>query len=150
MEYLTQNYLQTQALGEALVKTITPGKTAQVFCLKGDLGAGKTNFLQGFGKGLQIKEKIQSPTFIIMSRFPLKDQKFKDFFHLDCYRLETADEIIQLGFNEIINNPQNIVAIEWPEKIEQVIPPNHTEIKFKILGENERKIIINESKNTKK
>lgn len=142
MEYLTDDFLKTQKLGEELAKNAEPGKMAKVFCLRGELGAGKTVFLQGFGKGLAIKEKIQSPTFIIMSRFPLKNQAFKDFFHFDCYRLEAPQEITNLGFKEIIFNPKSIIAIEWPEKIEKFLPTTRTEIIFEILGEDKRKITI--------
>lgn len=142
MKYLTNDFLETQVIGEELAKTAKPGAVARIFCLRGDLGAGKTTFLQGFGKGLKIKEKIQSPTFIIMSRIPLKAQAFKDFFHFDCYRLEQPQEIIKLGFKEIISNPKNIVAIEWPEKIEEFLPETRVEIVFEALGENQRKITI--------
>ncbi|MFA5086996.1 MAG: tRNA (adenosine(37)-N6)-threonylcarbamoyltransferase complex ATPase subunit type 1 TsaE [Candidatus Paceibacterota bacterium] len=144
MEYLTNDFSGTQALGENLAEKAKPGRIARIFCLRGDLGAGKTTFLQGFGRGLKIKERIQSPTFIIMSRTPLKGQAFKDFFHFDCYRLDSPQEIIKLGFEEIISNPENIIAIEWPEKIEKFLPPKTTEIIFKILEENQRKITITE------
>ena len=142
MKQTTDSLLATQALGEELAVTTLSGATARVFCLRGELGAGKTSFLQGFGKGLKVKEKIQSPTFIIMSRFPLKNQKFKNFYHFDCYRLESPEEIIKLGFEEIISNPENIVAIEWPEKIEKFLPGDRTEIALEFLGENERAINI--------
>ncbi|HOS88228.1 MAG TPA: tRNA (adenosine(37)-N6)-threonylcarbamoyltransferase complex ATPase subunit type 1 TsaE [Candidatus Pacearchaeota archaeon] len=147
MKQISLSPEQTKCFGEKLAKEAKPNSKARVYCLRGELGAGKTCFLQGFGKGLNIKEKIQSPTFIIMSRFPLRNQKFNNFYHLDCYRIEEPEEILKLDFEEIINNPQNIVAIEWPEKIEQFLPKERTDIVLKILDENKREINI---KNYKK
>lgn len=143
MNYYTNNFLETKKLGEEIVKKIKPSKRgATVFCLKGDLGAGKTTFLQGFGIGLKIKEKIQSPTFIIMNRHVLKNNNFKNFFHFDCYRLEKPKEIINLGFKEIIANPDNLVAIEWSSKIEKILPNQRTEIVFETIEQEKRKITV--------
>jgi len=145
MEYLTENYLETQEVGKGLAEEIKGGSKAVVFGLKGDLGSGKTTFLQGFAKGLGIKEKIISPTFVIMNRFDLKG-KFKNFYHLDCYRIEKAKEMENLGFEEIINNPKNIVCIEWPEKIKSILPKDIILIKFKILEGDKREITIDYGK----
>ncbi len=145
MEYLTENYLETQEIGRDLAEEIKKGSRAIVFGLKGDLGAGKTTFLQGFAEGLGIKEKIISPTFVIMNRFNIKGD-FKNFYHLDCYRIEKAKEMENLGFEEIINNPKNIVCIEWPEKIKSILPKDMILIKFKILDGDKREIIINYGK----
>jgi tRNA threonylcarbamoyladenosine biosynthesis protein TsaE len=146
MEYLTENYLETQEIGEGLAGEIKSAKKAVVFGLKGDLGAGKTTFLQGFAKGLGIKEKIISPTFVIMNRFDIKKGKFRNFYHLDCYRIEKAEEMENLGFEEIINNPKNIVCIEWPEKIKKILPDDLILIKFKTISEDKREITIDYGK----
>lgn len=144
MQYHTNNSEETQKIAADLAKNLLPQNFAQVLCLRGDLGSGKTTFLQGFGKALGVKEKIQSPTFIIMSRFPLKNFPFNNFFHFDCYRLENPEEIIKLEFNEIIADPKNIVAIEWPQMIEKFLPQKRIEITFENFAENERKIEIKE------
>ena len=125
-----------------VTEILKPQKGALVFGLKGELGAGKTTFLQGFAKGLGIKNKIISPTFVIMNRFPIKKGKFTNFYHLDCYRIEDAKEMKNLEFEEIINNSKNIVCIEWPEKIKKALPKNINMIKFDILEGDKRKIII--------
>ena len=142
MEYFVEKSRETKEIGIELSKILKPQKGALVFGLKGDLGAGKTTFLQGFAKGLGIKGKITSPTFVIMNRFPTKKGKFTNFYHLDCYRIEDAKEMKNLGFEEIINNEKNIVCIEWPEKIKKVLPKNINMIKFNILEGDKRKIII--------
>lgn len=151
---ITNNTVQTRKLGEKLAKKILkkePSKTAFVIGLQGELGSGKTTFLQGFAKGLGIKEKILSPTFVIMKRFripsfkfqvgvPSGSFKFQDFYHIDCYRIQKPKELLNLNFKEIISNPKNIVAIEWSERIRKILPKNTIWIKFKFIDRNKRKI----------
>lgn len=144
MEYITDNYLKTKQLGKLLAENMKPQQKAAVFCLRGGLGAGKTTFLQGFGEGFGIK-KIQSPTFIIMNKFLLKNTEFKFFYHFDCFRIEDPEEVMKLGFSEIAEDPRNIVAIEWPEKIEKFLPRERIEMIFKIIAEEKRKITIKEN-----
>ena len=146
MDYLTENYKETQDLGRTLADELKPQKKALVFGLKGDLGAGKTTFIQGFAKGLGIKNKITSPTFVIMNRFDIKKGKFRSFYHFDCYRIEKAKEMVNLGFEEIISNPKNIVCLEWPEKIKKMLPKDVIYINFKNVSEDKREMIIDYGK----
>ncbi len=135
---LTKSFKQTQKLGEIFAKEIIKNKShkkAVVLALNGNLGAGKTTFIQGFAKGLGIKEKILSPTFVIRKRF-------NNFYHIDCYRLKNAKEILELDFKKIISNPENIVAIEWPSRIKKVLPENTIFIYFKFVDKNKREIIF--------
>ena len=139
----TKSPSQTKKLGEVLAKEILkkrPKEKALVVGLKGDLGGGKTTFLQGFAKGLGIKQKITSPTFLIIKTFPLSQPFFRNFFHIDCYRIEKEKEILSLGFREIINNPKNIVAIEWVDKIEKLLPQDSLILKFDLINQKTRKI----------
>jgi tRNA threonylcarbamoyladenosine biosynthesis protein TsaE len=145
-KYITTSAKQTQKLGEKLALRLRSGqakeiknrKSAVVFGLQGDLGSGKTTFLQGFAKGLGVKEKILSPTFVIMKRFG-------HFYHIDCYRIKSAKDIFELGWKEIIKNPENIVAIEWPERIKKVLPKNIIKIDFKFVDEQTREISFNKT-----
>lgn len=135
----TSSSSQTQKIGEDFAKKLQKDgfrKQAVVLGLTGNLGGGKTTFLQGFAKGLGIKEKILSPTFVIMKRFG-------NFYHIDCYRIGKPKEILELGFKEIISNPKNIVAIEWPEKIKKLLPKDTIFISFKFEDDNIRKITYN-------
>jgi len=137
-KFTTKSFEETQKIGIEFAKHVLSmdvQKTALVLALSGDLGAGKTKFLQGFAQGLGIEEIVNSPTFVIMKRFG-------NFYHIDCYRLEKPEEIVELGFQEIISNPENIVAIEWPEKIAGILPKNAVKINFKHLEENKREIMI--------
>jgi tRNA threonylcarbamoyladenosine biosynthesis protein TsaE len=149
-KYLTISPVQTKKLGEILAREILktkPNERALIIGLEGDLGGGKTTFLQGLAKGLGIKEKILSSTFVIMRKFQIpnyksKIPKFKTFYHLDCYRIKKPKEILDLGFKEIISNPKNIVAIEWADCIRRIIPKQTLWFKFKILHKNQRQIMI--------
>jgi len=143
LQYLTTNPPQTKKLGEILAKEILRTKikkTAFIIGLEGDLGGGKTTFLQGFAKGLGIKEKILSPTFVILKRFKVQDGRFKDFYHIDCYRIKKPKEILDLGFKEIISNPKNIVTVEWADRIRKILPRNTLILKFNFIDERRREI----------
>ena len=144
-QYLTVSPSQTKKLGETLAREILktkPKKIAQILGLEGDLGGGKTTFLQGFARGLGIKQKILSPTFVIMKRFKVESLRFEGFYHVDCYRLKKPKEILDLGFKEIISNPKNIVAVEWAERIRKIMPKDIIWISFEFANKNQRKIVI--------
>lgn len=144
-ENISNNYSETSDLGkktaENILKRGSSGK-AVVLGLEGELGAGKTAFIQGFSKGLKIKQRVISPTFVIMNVFPLKNRNFKRFYHFDCYRINDYKEIENLGFKDIISDPQNIVCIEWSERIKSILPKNTIRFIFSIEGENKRKIKV--------
>jgi tRNA threonylcarbamoyladenosine biosynthesis protein TsaE len=150
MEKITSNYKETVDLGRSLAEGVLKDKNdknqALIISLKGDLGAGKTTFMQGFASGLKIKGDILSPTFIIFNRYPLKVDGFKNLYHFDCYRIEREEEILNLEFKDIISNKENIVCIEWPENIKKFIPENIIFVEIEILEGDERKITIDYGK----
>ncbi len=95
---------------------------ALVVALSGDLGAGKTAFTKAIGKHLKIKNKIGSPTFVIMKKYSLKLKNYKFLFHIDAYRLKNEKELLHLGWEEIAKNKEHIVFVEWPENVSKIIP----------------------------
>lgn len=136
--YTTKNALETQRLGAEFARSVQGG----VLALYGELGSGKTTFVQGLAKGLGIKKRILSPTFVLIRSYPLLKAGF--FYHIDLYRLGSVKEAQDLGLEEIWENPQNIVAIEWAEKIQEILPKKRTAIFFKYSRlENTREIHIN-------
>jgi tRNA threonylcarbamoyladenosine biosynthesis protein TsaE len=144
-KHITTSFKQTQKLGENFAKQIVKmplQNKALVLGLQGNLGGGKTTFLQGFAKGLKIKEKILSPTFVILKRFKIPKTIFKNFYHIDCYRLKNEKDILELNFKEILSNPENIIAVEWPEKIKKVLPKDMAYLSFEFINENKREIIF--------
>ena len=144
----TSDATQTEKLGKVLAqKTLTYpffGKGAIVLGLVGDLGGGKTTFLQGFAKGLGVEQKIFSPTFVIMRKYELPNIKSRTgyFYHIDCYRIKKLKEMLNLGFLHIISRQNNIVAIEWADRIKRVMPETTTWIDFEFISKNVRKITI--------
>jgi tRNA threonylcarbamoyladenosine biosynthesis protein TsaE len=148
MKYLTYSAGQTRKRGKDFAKNIFPEEKALLIGLKGDLGGGKTTFLQGFAKGLGIKERVLSPTFVIMRKFKIQNSKFKYFYHIDCYRIKDSGEILALGFNKIISDPQNIIAIEWAGRIKKILPRNTLMLEFEFIDKNTRKITVKPKNNS--
>jgi len=134
-EFITEQAKETQKLGQLLAGEILRTKFTQaaVICLSGELGAGKTTFTQGLLKGLKVKGPYTSPTFVIMKQYK------KNIYHLDAYRV-TAEDILNLGWEELIADKNNILIVEWADRIKKIIPRNSIWIKFGWLDENKRKI----------
>jgi len=142
---ITNNSLETILFGEEIAKKVLKNrqnKKAQILALCGDLGAGKTTFLRGFAKGLGIKERVLSPTFVIFKKFKIQDSFFNLFYHVDCYRLKDSKDLLGLGFEEFSSNSKNIIAIEWAEIVEDILPENKISIHFEFKDEKRRIITI--------
>jgi tRNA threonylcarbamoyladenosine biosynthesis protein TsaE len=119
---------------------VSHSKGGEIFALSGDLGGGKTTFAQGLAKGLGIKEFVNSPTFVIIKEYQTKNKKFKNLIHIDLYRLKKIDEIMKKEILEYLTS-NNVVVIEWAEKIRNILPTCTKWIKFEFVDENTRKII---------
>jgi len=118
------------------------GEKAKIVCLRGHLGAGKTAFVKKVAKKLDIEKNLTSPTFVILKTYKLKTLDLKTLVHIDAYRLKEGKDLKHLGWKEIINNPQNLVFIEWPENVSRIIPKEAVIIEFEVLEESKRKITI--------
>lgn len=111
--------------------------------LYGNLGAGKTKFLQGLAKGLKVKEVVNSPTFNILKLYSVRGHKtIKHFCHIDAYRLANEKDLLALGIEEFLSDPETVVAIEWAEKIKNIWPKNTLRVEITALEENKRELII--------
>jgi tRNA threonylcarbamoyladenosine biosynthesis protein TsaE len=146
IEIVTNSSEETKKVGHALAATLEkePLNTKQAFvvALEGDLGSGKTTFIQGLAKGLKVRENVLSPTFVIQKDFSLGLGHYKNFYHIDAYRLKNPEELLELGFEDLISNPENLIVIEWADKVKKILPRNILRIKFENLGKDKRKIII--------
>ena len=137
---------ETEELAEYVAQWILQQNSEQgalVLALNGELGSGKTTFVQDLASSLEVEEKILSPTFVILKKFNLSVSGFETLYHIDCYRVESSEELLNLDFEEIIKDPTNLVVIEWANKIKDILPENYLELQFKIKGKRERKIILN-------
>ncbi len=147
--FTTHSSLETQEIASKLARKLI--LTGGVVALYGDLGAGKTTFTQGFAKTLGINDRIISPTFILLKHYPIPNLNGKKpagsddmtLFHLDLYRLENLSAIKEIGLEDIINNSNAIVLIEWAEKAEQLLPEQTIRVKIEKVQNDLREITIN-------
>jgi len=140
LNILSKSKENTQGIASNLAKSLEVGK---IIAFRGNLGSGKTTFIQGLAQGLNINTRISSPTFVIFKKYKvLNHKKIKWFYHFDLYRINSLEEIIDLGFEEIINNKNSLIAIEWAEKIKELLPQDSLNIKIKFINKNYRKIVI--------
>lgn len=139
MEVKTTSPVQTKKLAADFAKSLQGG---DVVALYGNLGAGKTVFVQGLARGLNLKRKITSPTFIFMRTYPLKIKgKDIEFYHLDLYRGSNQGDFEALGLDEIFS-PNSIVVLEWAERIRDYLPKKRIDIEIESINEKTRKIKI--------
>lgn len=140
-EIITNTFEETQKLGEVFAKQVAPG---DVLLLYGDLGSGKTTFTQGVAKGLGIKKRIISPTFVIVRTYRIMNYELgiMNMYHIDLYRTETFGDLKSIGIKELLHDKEAIVVIEWPEKLGIFLPKQRWEIHFSYENDNRRKIRI--------
>ena len=130
---ITKSAAETRALGEKLAARLRPG---DVLLLEGDLGAGKSELTRGIAKGLGVAETVTSPSFTILNvyesgRYPL--------YHFDWYRLESSEELYELGMDEFLGG-DGIAVVEWPGRCPDAVPEGAVRIRMTAAGENERMI----------
>ncbi len=148
---ISKSKSQTQKFAVKIAKQILKKKTqkfgAAVIALKGDLGAGKTTFVQGFMKALGVRHRVTSPTFLIIRKYEISTPlqrglvHYHHACHLDLYRIHKLKELLDLGFKKIIKDHHALVLIEWPERVKKLLPKNAIQINFK-HGQNEKERII--------
>ena len=134
---ITKSAAETRALGEKLAGRLRPG---DVLLLEGDLGTGKSELTRGIAKGLGVAETVTSPSFTILNvyesgRCPL--------YHFDWYRLESSEELYELGMDEYLGG-DGIAVVEWPGRCPDAVPESAVRIRMTAAGENERLIESNE------
>jgi len=148
-EFFTKNAEETKQIARQFARTIIKN---EVIALFGELGSGKTTFVQGFAEEFGIQRKITSPTFVMIKAYPVLSENFqnkiakrgiKSLYHLDLYRAQSHSDVATLGISDIMENPENILLIEWAQKLGPLLfSRKHTEITFTYVSETERKITI--------
>jgi len=159
MKIISKSLTETEKFAAEFVAKLEPKKDEATFvALSGELGSGKTTFVQCIARTLGVQENITSPTFVLIKSYQLPvlnspfekggvpisigTGDFKILFHIDAYRLESGKELTKLGFEEIVANPNNIIFLEWPENVAEVLPEGVLRINFEFVNEETRKIIL--------
>ena len=130
----THSEAETEALGERLAKCLRAGA---VVALYGDLGAGKTAFVRGMARGLEIGEAVSSPTFTIVNEYPGDPA----LFHFDMYRLKNADELYAIGWEDYLDR-NGICVVEWSERVEDALPEDAVRVCIERTGDSERTVRV--------
>lgn len=128
--------METVVLGEKFGNELCEGDFVAIY---GDLGAGKTHFVQGICKALNVKEVVNSPTFTIVNEYHGK----LDVYHIDLYRISSIKEILDIGFEDYLDSG-GVCLVEWAEKLNGILPEKRYEVIMTIGGEKIRNITIND------
>jgi len=133
----THSTAETRKLGQSIGVLI---KQPLVIALRGDLGSGKTAFVQGLAKGLEVPDEyyITSPTFTLINEYPGRHP----LVHVDLYRLEKIEDLIDIGLDEMLHG-QAVIAIEWAEKLADGLSSEQLQVGLEILDDKSRKLTLN-------
>lgn len=157
MVYFSNKPEETQRRAKDLAEELAKKesrKAGVVVGLEGELGAGKTVFVKGFAKALGVKQKVSSPTFVLIKNYKLKipttlcrdsDRSvgaYNKLFHIDAYRLRDHRDLTRLGIKKIFNNPKNLILIEWSDRVKKILPKSYIKIHIDHIDEKTRKISI--------
>lgn len=140
---ITNSVQETHALAREVAEQVRRGG---VICLSGDLGSGKTTFTQELAKTLGVKRNVNSPTFLVVRSYRLaeSEQAAKVLYHVDLYRLNSEQEIEEIGLTDMLADTEAVVVIEWSEKLGSLRPKKRIDIHFEYLEEKKRRIKIDD------
>uniref|UniRef100_A0A7C4M0K5 tRNA threonylcarbamoyladenosine biosynthesis protein TsaE n=1 Tax=candidate division CPR3 bacterium TaxID=2268181 RepID=A0A7C4M0K5_UNCC3 len=156
-KFISHSKEETQKIATEFAKTLKGG---EVLCFYGNLGSGKTTFIQALAEALGVKENVTSPTYVLIKKYKTANKKiitskkvvaknfqfpisnFQFFYHMDAYRLSDPQEALDLGLEEIWSDPNNIIAIEWADKISDILPEKRMDLCFEHIKDDERKITV--------
>jgi tRNA threonylcarbamoyladenosine biosynthesis protein TsaE len=144
IKFISKSLEDTKKFAQKFVDDLKDGQN--IVLLQGNLGAGKTTFSQAVLEYLGAEGPFTSPTFVIMKDYEVNFEnknriKFKKVYHLDCYRID-EESLDDLNWNDITEDKENLILLEWPEKIEKALPKKYVKIGFEVLGEKKRGINI--------
>ena len=136
-EFITSSEEETENIGKTLAMSLSKGDSV---LLRGNLGAGKTVFSRGFARGLGITEPVSSPSYTIVQEYELPDGG--RLYHLDLYRISGVNAALAFGVDEFLDDPQGISLIEWPDRIDGILPENAICVEIEHLSDSERRLTI--------
>jgi tRNA threonylcarbamoyladenosine biosynthesis protein TsaE len=138
-EFVTNNIEETNQIAQDLAAKLEGG---EVIALSGNLGVGKTVFVKALAVALGIKEEVTSPTFVLMKVYDIKHKNIRQFIHADCYRLDGAEDLKDIGLSDFLAE-DSVVVIEWADKINN-LPSNVINVKFDYINDTKRRIVIDD------
>jgi len=146
-QQISKSVTHTAKIAYVFLKNIKPNKNgATVVGLSGDLGSGKTTFTKEVANILGIKKDlVTSPTFVIEKIYKISHPDFSHLIHIDAYRLEKSEELVKLGWDEIIKDSKNLILLEWPERVKDILPKETKMVYFEFIDEETRRIKIPEN-----
>lgn len=115
---------------------------ACICALSGNLGAGKTTFVQKIATHLGVQETVTSPTFIIQKTYPTQSDIITTLVHIDAYRLEDASELEALGFKDLVQSPHTLICVEWAERVSSLFARNTFWLDFSIQADESRLVTV--------
>jgi tRNA threonylcarbamoyladenosine biosynthesis protein TsaE len=140
MKRLIKSLEEMDLFAEEVLAGLPLERGAMLITLKGDLGAGKTAFTKSVAKHLGVTETVTSPTFVIMKSYLLTGRAYRKLIHIDAYRVDDPSEFRPLQFTELMKDPNNLILLEWPERVPSLIPENTRKIKFTFVDETTREV----------
>lgn len=143
METLVKTLTELETEAAHFVERLFPKKgDATLVTLSGELGAGKTAFTKAVALSLGVVETVNSPTFVLEKIYKLGSEasKFKRLIHIDAYRLVSGSDLAPLGFEELMQDPDNLILLEWPEKVADALPKPTVRISISIVSDESRTI----------
>ncbi len=127
---------------QQIIRSSGEKEKATVVGLSGELGAGKTTFVKAVAKSFGLTQTVTSPTFVIEKIYQIDNNIFSKLIHIDAYRLKGGSELQNLGWDNIISDSKNIIFIEWPEMVTEILPNKMTHLTFEVVSEVKRKITV--------
>ena len=145
--HLSKSKAETSKLGFSLAMDVLSGwnrmtnEHPSVYCLFGELGSGKTTFTQGFAKGIGVKGRIASPTFLISKRYSTESVGHY-FYHLDLYRIHSSYDVQTIGIVDMLSDSDSCMVIEWADRMRDLLPDKRVDIFFSVRATGEHEISI--------
>lgn len=136
LEFVSRSPEQTQRLGARLGTLLQGG---DIICLEGQLGSGKTHLAQGIGRGWGARQNLVSPSYVLIREYDRHEDAAK-LHHVDLYRLGGVEETLTLGLDELLGSDDVVCVIEWAERAESLIPPEHLWVQFEFAGRHRRNL----------
>jgi len=144
MTHKTRSLEEFNAVAKRFARTLEPGSKARIVALSGDLGAGKTTFVQTMAREFGVEDQVNSPTFVIEKIYECSEGPFVRLVHIDAYRLKNSHELEVLGWRDIAADAGNLILIEWPENVAELIPEDA--VRISLQGSDDERTITYDGK----